>query len=199
MIAWAYRIRDFTDAYLPYEALDFSSHCVDFARSFIMIGLAALVAAKAPWATCSDCGAPLWPELMVFWGVIPVIFVCEGLSLAADEIVAAARRVGTHSAVLAFNFGFMPLSVLGICQGLAALGFGPASLYLFDGFLALAALPTTTSMCVMLVTRAGGNAPLAAFGALLSNILGFGHAEIAPKSRCLDAETVLVAHLGRSE
>jgi sodium/bile acid cotransporter 7 len=144
----------------------FRMGCSDALRPFAQIGAAIVVAAAVPWAACSDCDAPLQPEVTVFWIVIPAIFLLEGLSLPTTAVLHAAKRVGVHSAVLAFNFGVIPLVVAFLQPAL-----NPFPSGLRDGYFALAAVPTTTSMCVMHSSVAGANAPLAAFAALLGNSL----------------------------
>ena len=99
---------------------------------------------------------------------IPLIFLFEGLALPTAEVAAAASRVLVHVSILVYNFGFIPLIVLGVTSLV------PPPALLRDGFFALAAVPTTTSMCVMHSTAAGGNAPLAAFAALLANVCAVG-------------------------
>ena len=140
------------------------------AGPFLLIGVAVVVAAAFPWAACSDCDAPLRPEISVFWVVIPLIFLFEGLSLSTAAVIAAASRCSAHIAILAFNFGAVLVMVLSCWGGLSALSTTALDSRLRDGFVALAAVPTTTSMCVMHSTAAGGNAALAAFAALLSNV-----------------------------
>ena len=64
--------------------------------------------------------------------------------------------VRQHVAIQAFNLGFVPLVMLGVCSALGGLGLLPAALA--DGLLVMAAVPTTVNMCVALTRRAGWQA-----------------------------------------
>jgi predicted Na+-dependent transporter len=142
---------------------------IDKLRPFAVIGAAVSVAAVFPWVAYSDCNAPLNPEVTVFWIVIPLIFLFEGLSLPTSAVWCAAGRYGLHATVLAYNFAFIPLAILAMVS--LQDFFFPFARGLHDGYLALAAVPTTTSMCVMHSNASGANAPLAAFAALLANVV----------------------------
>ena len=139
-------------------------------RPFALVIVAFIIAAAFPWALCSDCDAPLMPELTIFWAIIPLIFLFEGLALPSEAVAAAARRVVTHSVALTFNLALIPFMVATFLS-LASSWHGLISSETRDGYLALSCVPTTTSMCVMHSNAAGGNSSLAAFVALLGNIL----------------------------
>lgn len=136
---------------------------------FLVIGLAIVLSCLRPQLACSYCDAPLRPELTVWWGVIPGIFLCEGLTLPRGAMLAAARRLREHVFVQTFNFMVMPLSVSALALPLVRSEWLPPTMH--DGFLAFACVPTTTSMCVMHTAVSGGNVPLAAFNAVLGNSL----------------------------
>ena len=114
-------------------------------KPFALISAAVLVAAVFPGLACSDCDAVLQPELTIFWVVIPLIFLLEGLALPSAAVAAAAARVRVHGAVLLFNFGFIPASVWAAFALLQRLGGGSVAgshlMTLRDGFLALACVP----------------------------------------------------------
>ena len=139
-------------------------------RPFWTLGAAALVALACPWAACSDCAAPLQPEITVFWLVIPAIFFMEGLSLPTSAMWEATGRVGFHVSALCFNFGLVPAAIFGLSRALLTQP-NQTSSALCEGLFALAAVPTTTSMNVMHTTASGGNAPVAAVSAVLGNVL----------------------------
>ena len=64
------------------------------------------------WASCSDCNVSLHPEVTVFWIVIPLIFLFEGLSQPTSAVLSAVGFYGLHVTVLAYNFVFIPLVIL---------------------------------------------------------------------------------------
>lgn len=147
---------------------------------FFTIFVGILIACFFPFLGCSYCGAPLHPEISVWWGVIPGIFLIEGLTLPRNAMLGLLRpsssnskgggkMLKAHIFVQVFNFGLMPIVVLGVHRFLKVEGWLPRGLD--EGLLTFVAVPTTTSMCVMHTSVAGGNAPLAAFGAVLGNTL----------------------------
>ncbi|KAJ1470696.1 putative sodium bile acid cotransporter [Baffinella frigidus] len=137
-------------------------------RNFFFFALALVVPAAARWPGLACTGGPLHPEVTVFWCVIVLIFLLEGLELPTDAMLGAMRRLETHAAVQLFSLVFFPAATLAVCAVLEAAG-APLPPVLREGFIALACVPTTTSMCVMLSAKAGGNQALAAVSALIAN------------------------------
>jgi predicted Na+-dependent transporter len=136
---------------------------------FFFVAFALLVPAAYLWPDVACSGGFIVPEITVFWIDVIAIFFFEGLTLPADAMKAAAAQTHVHSMVQMFNLGLIPLATWFAVTRLVDAGWlEPVSL---DGFLALACVPCTTSMCVMLSARSGGNAPLAAFNAVLSNTI----------------------------
>jgi sodium/bile acid cotransporter 7 len=124
------------------------------------------VAAAFPNIACT--GGLIKPEITIFWCVIIGIFFVEGLSLPTTEMIVALPRFKFHAATQIYNLVFVPCVIFLVCKLMS--NNSPLSA-LHDGFFALAAVPTTTSMCVMLTGKAGGNKALAAINAVLGNIL----------------------------
>ena len=91
----------------------------------------------------------------------------EGVTLPRAAMVQAAKQVQAHGLTQAFNLGLIPLVTWTLVTWLQRQRV--LTPLVRDGFLAMACIPSTTSMCVMLSARSGGNAPLAAFNAILSN------------------------------
>ena len=114
------------------------------------------LAAAFPWAACSGCNAPLKPEITVFSGVIPLIFLVEGLVLPTRAMAVSAARVHIHAAILAFNFLLIPAIAYAVSYLLVDWGIDWSG-QLAEGLIALSAVPTTTSMSVMHSTLAGAN------------------------------------------
>lgn len=129
----------------------------------VLVPLAALF----PNVACS--GGLIRPEISIFWIDVMAIFFVEGLMLPTQAMVKAATRVEVHLMSQLFNLLFIPLATQAATLKLVALGWMDERLV--DGFLALGCMPCTTSMCVMLSGRSAGDAPLAAFNAILSNTI----------------------------
>lgn len=99
---------------------------------------------------------------------VAVIFVFQGLTLAADALKAGARQWRLH--VLVQGFTFLGFPLLGILLD-QLLGFW-ASPDLRLGFLFLCVLPSTVSSAVVMTAAAGGNTAGAIFNAVASSLIG---------------------------
>ena len=126
-------------------------------RQFFFFAFALVIPVAARWPGLACTGGPLHPEVSVFWVVIVLIFLLEGLDLPTDAMLAGMRRLETHAAVLLFNLVFFPAVTLAACALLEAAG-APLPPVLREGFIALSAVPTTTSMCSMLSAKSGTSA-----------------------------------------
>ena len=136
---------------------------------FFFVAFVVLVPLAWTFPDVACTGGLIYPELTVFWVDVMAIFFIEGLTLPGSAMRQAAPRINFHAGSQAFNLGIIPATTWWVITRLAAAGWvGAGSV---DGFLALACVPCTTSMCVMLSARSGGNAPLAAFNAVLSNAI----------------------------
>ena len=140
-------------------------------RSFFLIMLGLVIATASVWPI-AQTGGPLHPEISIFWVVVVGIFLLEGLSLPTEAMLQAAVRVREHVLIQLFNLALIPAAAVGAVRWLE----GQALLEpgVRDGILALACVPTTTGMSVMLTQAAGGNDALAAFNAVLGNTIAIG-------------------------
>ena len=104
---------------------------------------------------------------MTTYGV-SVVFFLYGLTLAPERMKEGLARWQAHIAVVLSTFGLFPLVVLGgeaIVPGLL-----PKSVMI--GFFYVAALPSTVSSSVAMVSLARGNVPIAIFNATISSLIG---------------------------
>lgn len=117
----------------------------------------------------------LWPEVgtarqgfdpsqIASWGVGAVFFF-YGLKLNATQIKAGLANYKLHMVVQIATFVLFPLLVLAVMPWQ-----GPSVLWL--GIFFVAALPSTVSSSVVMVSIAKGNVPAAIFNASISSLLG---------------------------
>lgn len=99
---------------------------------------------------------------------VAVIFLFQGLTLAADALRAGARQWRLHVVVQGFTFLGFPL--LGLLLDQLAGSWASADLRL--GFLFLCVLPSTVSSAVVMTAVAGGNTAGAIFNAVASSLIG---------------------------
>lgn len=99
---------------------------------------------------------------------ISLIFFFYGLKLSPEKIKAGLSNWRLHILVQASTFLVFPLLVL-FAYPLVA---GKESEIIWLGFFFLAALPSTVSSSVVMVSMAKGNIPSAIFNASLSGIIG---------------------------
>lgn len=122
--------------------------------------------------------AYLWPEPGVGEGTfslgaianvgVSLIFFFYGLRLSPAKLRAGLGNTRLHLVIHATTFLLFPLLVLGTRPLLA----GTAGAALWPGLFFLAALPSTVSSSVVMVSIARGNLPAAIFNASLSGLLG---------------------------
>ncbi|WP_291778160.1 bile acid:sodium symporter family protein [Cecembia sp.] len=98
---------------------------------------------------------------------ISVIFFFYGVKLSPQKLKEGLSNWKLHLVVQATTFLVFPLVVL-----LFYWLFGDADSYLWLGTFYLAALPSTVSSSVVMVSIAGGNLPAAIFNASISSIVG---------------------------
>lgn len=127
----------------------------------LAVGLAWLI----PEAGAS--GGWLRAEITTKLGVA-VIFLFQGVTLAADALKAGARQWRLHVVVQGFTFLGFPL--LGLVLDQLAGSWASADLRL--GFLFLCVLPSTVSSAVVMTAVAGGNTAGAIFNAVASSLIG---------------------------
>lgn len=98
---------------------------------------------------------------------VSVIFFFYGVQLNFKTLIDGLRNWKLHLTVQSATFVLFPL-----LAGLIIYFFGDASEPLWLGFFYLAALPSTVSSSVVMVSMAGGNVPAAIFNASLSSMIG---------------------------
>lgn len=99
---------------------------------------------------------------------ISVIFLLYGMRLSVGQLLGCLSHLTLHTIIQSVTFILFPLLVLpfrGVFQG------GPYY-NLWLGVFFLAALPSTVSSAVVMVSMARGNIPAAVFNASLSSIAG---------------------------
>lgn len=98
---------------------------------------------------------------------ISVIFFFYGVKLSPNELLRGLKNWKLHLLVQATTFLIFPLLILGLYTL-----FGEEGSYLWLGTFYLAALPSTVSSSVVMVSIAKGNLPAAIFNASVSSMIG---------------------------
>lgn len=130
---------------------------------FLLVGMIFLARYFPSWGTAES---PL--PLKTITGVgISVIFFFYGVKLSPQKLKEGLSNWKLHLVVQSTTFLVFPVVVL-----LLYWLFGDADSYLWLGTFYLAALPSTVSSSVVMVSIAGGNLPAAIFNASISSIVG---------------------------
>lgn len=108
------------------------------------------------------------PSDVANWGVV-VVFFMYGVKLSRNNFVDGVRNVKLHALVQGTTFLLFPLLVLMVIYGF---GMGDNMSMLWLGIFFVAALPSTVSSSVVMVSIARGNVGAAIFDASLSSLLG---------------------------
>ena len=138
-----------------------------FKFDYFLVGLILMVALGFLVPTLGKSGGPLHLEWVTDYGICGVFFL-YGLTLAPERILQGLKNVRVHAAVQVFTFIVFPVVVL-LAQ-LAAPDFLPESVNI--GLFYVAALPSTVSSSVAMVSLARGNVAVALFNATLSSLIG---------------------------
>ncbi|MBX2951522.1 MAG: bile acid:sodium symporter [Leadbetterella sp.] len=96
---------------------------------------------------------------------ISLVFFFYGLKLSPASIRSGLSNVRLHLVIQGFTFGVFPLLVWAVRPF-----FSSEEMWL--GLFFLAALPSTVSSSVVMVSMAGGNMPAAIFNASISGLIG---------------------------
>jgi sodium/bile acid cotransporter 7 len=99
---------------------------------------------------------------------ISLIFFFYGLKLSPEKVKTGLRNWKLHILVQSAVFLLFPLLVIGFAQIVNT----DAQHNIWLGFLFLAALPSTVSTSVVMVSLAKGNVPAAIFNASISGLIG---------------------------
>lgn len=128
--------------------------------------------------TASILAAWYWPEPGVYKGFIDLesianagvslIFFFYGLKLSTKELKAGLSNWRIHIVVQMITFLIFPLTILVLWRISGA----PSNSLYWIGTFFLAALPSTVSSSVVMVSIARGNIPSAIFNASVSSLLG---------------------------
>ncbi|MEX6505126.1 bile acid:sodium symporter family protein [Jiella sp. M17.18] len=132
-----------------------------------VFGLAAAVALAALWPEPGRSGGFLHWNWVTTYGVCAVFFL-YGLTLAPERMRQGLTRWQAHVTVALTTFGVFPLLVLA-GEALAP-DLLPRAAEI--GFFYVAALPSTVSSSVAMVSLARGDVPVAIFNATLSSLIG---------------------------
>ncbi len=134
-------------------------------RFVIAVVISVVIAYFFPQPGASDSPIPM--DLIGSLG-ISFIFFFYGLNLSTDAIKNGLKNWKLHVVVQASTFLLFPLLVLPFFP------FARDTSYelIWLGFLFMAALPSTVSSSVVMVSMAKGNLPAAIFNASISGILG---------------------------
>lgn len=132
-----------------------------------LLALLAAVGLALIWPEPGRSGGFLHWELVTTYGVCGVFFL-YGLTLAPAKLKQGAGQWKAHVAVVVTTFAVFPVVVLGVAAVLPGVVPSPVLL----GFVYLAALPSTVSSSVAMVSLARGDVPVAVFNATLSSLLG---------------------------
>lgn len=130
---------------------------------FLLIGVIFLAKAFPGWGTDAS---PIPLEMITGIG-ITLIFFFYGVKLNPKKLIADLSNWKLHLVVQSTTFLIFPLVIL-ILYAI----WGDENSYLWLGTFYLAALPSTVSSSVVMVSLAGGNLPAAIFNASISSIVG---------------------------
>ncbi|WP_209330801.1 bile acid:sodium symporter family protein [Lunatimonas salinarum] len=131
---------------------------------FFLLVLSIVLAYIFPEAGRKDSWIPL--DTITYYGVA-IIFFFYGVKISPDSLKSGLSNWKLHLLVQTSTFLFFPAIILVL---LAMWGSGLSPLWL--GAFYLAALPSTVSSSVVMVSIAKGNLPAAIFNASASSILG---------------------------
>lgn len=108
------------------------------------------------------------PSEVASWGVV-VVFFMYGVKLSRDNFVAGVKNVKLHLVVQVSTFLLFPMLILGV---LWVFGLSENISMLWLGVFFVAALPSTVSSSVVMVSIAKGDVGASIFDASLSSLLG---------------------------
>ncbi|GHB23512.1 bile acid:sodium symporter family protein [Mongoliitalea lutea] len=130
---------------------------------FLLVGMIILAKFFPQWGTSNG---PLPLKEITAVG-ISVIFFFYGVKLSPQKLMEGLKNWKLHILIQATTFLIFPVFILLLYQI-----FGDDSNYFWLGTFYLAALPSTVSSSVVMVSIAGGNLPAAIFNASISSMVG---------------------------
>ena len=132
-----------------------------------MLGIVSMIALAKLAPSIGTANSPFSLEQLATLGV-SVIFFFYGLRLSPEKIREGLANWRMHLVIQSTTFIVFPLMILALRPLFAGTG---AELF-WTGTFFLAALPSTVSSSVVMVSIAGGNIPAAIFNASVSSLLG---------------------------
>jgi sodium/bile acid cotransporter 7 len=140
---------------------------VKFRIDYFLTGLVLAVAVGVLLPGLGASGGAVHLDLIAKFGICGVFFL-YGLTLAPQKMLHGLRNLRLHLLVQLLTFAVFPAVVLA-AQALTD-GYFPEPLQI--GLFYVAALPSTVSSSVAMVSLARGNVPGAIFNATLSSLVG---------------------------
>jgi len=131
-----------------------------------VIALAAVVSLAVLWPEPGRTGGPLEWQYVTTYGICGVFFL-YGLTLAPERMMRGMTRWKAHLAIALTTYALFPVIVLSAEKLFPDLLPEAADI----GFFYVAALPSTVSSSVAMVSLARGDIPVAIFNATLSSLL----------------------------
>lgn len=133
---------------------------------FVILLLAVIILAWL-WPTPGAYRGPFNLELIADWGV-SLIFLFYGIKLDPSKLKEDLSNWRLHLLTQLSTFILFPLAILFIIK---TIPHNPEN-YIWTGIFFLAALPSTVSSSVVMVSLARGNVPAAIFNASVSSVAG---------------------------
>ncbi|MDW6022086.1 bile acid:sodium symporter family protein [Mesorhizobium sp. BAC0120] len=134
---------------------------------YFLAGLVCVVIAGFIFPALGASGGPIHLDLVTDYGISGVFFL-YGLTLAPERMLQGFKNIKVHVAVQLLTFAVFPAVVL-VAQSVLP-DFLPSTVKI--GLFYVAALPSTVSSSVAMVSLARGNVPVALFNATLSSLIG---------------------------
>ncbi len=132
------------------------------AFTLVILGAAVLATLAPPSTAVADAMKPLT-------GIgVAVVFFLHGARLSPNDVIQGLRLPRLHLATLGLTYAAFPLAAWAMSPFIDA-ALGPR---IAEGFIFLAALPSTVQSSVSFVAIAGGNVAAAVAAAALSNLAG---------------------------
>ncbi|TAE30661.1 MAG: bile acid:sodium symporter [Cytophagales bacterium] len=138
-----------------------------FGLDWFIFALLGMIALARVWPEPGLIEGPLSLSALTNYGV-SLIFFFYGLKLNLDKLKAGLSNYRLHLLIHGVTFVVFPALVLGARTLLVT----PETELLWVGVFFLAALPSTVSSSVVMVSIAGGNLPAAIFNASISSLIG---------------------------
>lgn len=134
---------------------------------YFLAGLVCVVILGFVVPSLGASDGPLRLDLLTDYGICGVFFL-YGLTLAPERMLHGFKNIKVHVAVQIMTFVVFPIVVLAALLALPHALPEPVKIGLFY----VAALPSTVSSSVAMVSLARGNVPVALFNATLSSLIG---------------------------